>query len=401
MPDVFEVRYGLNPQNSDDAGYDSDKDGISNLNEYLAGTDPNTRNPPMISLEEPVLGEIHTGVGNLRGWAVSGTAIERVEIYIDDEYAYNAPYGGDRADVAAAFPHLDGSKSSGFSLAFNYSNLTAGTHEITAIAVDDAGVRAESSANFEVVRFDSSFISDLEAIDLSGGSCALAGDEISLDNVQVDGSRYDLLLKWRRAEQGFETIKISGAATTSASLRQTLEADTQSTVKSQAQSVFEINLEEPVLNEIHTGVGNLRGWAVAEDGVDRIEIYIDGSYEFNAPYGGERIDIRNAFPDVSGSEKSGFSLAFNYSNLSGGLHTIKAIAYSSSGETKESSTTFSVVRFDSSFIVDPNAVDLTGGRCSLEGDQMMLSDINVDSRLHDVTLRWRRAEQGFEIVEIR
>lgn len=40
MPDEWEIRYGLNPANSGDAGSDADSDGLSNLNEYLAGTDP-------------------------------------------------------------------------------------------------------------------------------------------------------------------------------------------------------------------------------------------------------------------------------------------------------------------------------------------------------------------------
>ena len=42
MPDTWESRYGLDPLNTQnsDAGNDADGDGISNLNEYLNGTDP-------------------------------------------------------------------------------------------------------------------------------------------------------------------------------------------------------------------------------------------------------------------------------------------------------------------------------------------------------------------------
>ena len=50
--------------------------------------------------------------------------------------------------------------------------------------------------------------------------------------------------------------------------------------------VHRVALEEPVAGEIHTGVGNLRGWAVATDGISKVEIFIDGAYEFDAPYGG-------------------------------------------------------------------------------------------------------------------
>lgn len=40
MPDLWEYGYGLDPLNSDDAAVDSDGDEFSNLEEYIAGTDP-------------------------------------------------------------------------------------------------------------------------------------------------------------------------------------------------------------------------------------------------------------------------------------------------------------------------------------------------------------------------
>ncbi len=40
IPDVWETTYGLNPLNAEDAGLDSDGDGLTNLQEYLAGTNP-------------------------------------------------------------------------------------------------------------------------------------------------------------------------------------------------------------------------------------------------------------------------------------------------------------------------------------------------------------------------
>jgi hypothetical protein len=40
MPDSWELQYGLNPDSSADAGLDKDNDDLTNLEEYLAGTDP-------------------------------------------------------------------------------------------------------------------------------------------------------------------------------------------------------------------------------------------------------------------------------------------------------------------------------------------------------------------------
>ncbi|GIT77933.1 MAG: hypothetical protein Ct9H300mP32_3150 [Verrucomicrobiota bacterium] len=40
LPDDWENAYGLLPDDTDDALYDTDGDGLTNLAEYFAGTDP-------------------------------------------------------------------------------------------------------------------------------------------------------------------------------------------------------------------------------------------------------------------------------------------------------------------------------------------------------------------------
>ena len=62
-------------------------------------------------------------------------------------------------------------------------------------------------------------------------------------------------------------------------------------VSAKAEDVFRLMLEEPINGEIHGGVGNLRGWAVASEGIEKVEIFIDGEYAFDAPYGGARGDV--------------------------------------------------------------------------------------------------------------
>ena len=77
------------------------------------------------------------------------------------------------------------------------------------------------------------------------------------------------------------------------------------------------------------------------------------------------------------------------------------MAYDALGETKESSASFEVVRFDSPFIADPNAVNLNNASCTVSSDEISIVDARVDGSLLDLLLKWRTAEQGFEIVEIR
>ena len=166
-------------------------------------------------------------------------------------------------------------------------------------------------------------------------------------------------------------------------------------------SVLKVSLEEPVKGQVHTGVGNLRGWAVASEGITKVEILVDGVLAFEAPYGGGRGDVGGAFPDVAGSSESGFSLAYNYSSLSDGPHTITAVAHNALGETQKSAARFEVVRFDSPFISDPNAVNLNNSSCTVSSDEISIVDALVEGSVYDLRLKWRTAEQGFEIIEIR
>ena len=168
-----------------------------------------------------------------------------------------------------------------------------------------------------------------------------------------------------------------------------------------SDEVFRVSLEEPIDGQIHMGVGNLRGWAVSNEGIARIEILVDGIPQFDAPYGGNRADVGNAFPDVPNSSQSGFSLAFNYSGLAFGQHTVTAVAHTLGGQERRSSATFQVVRFDEEFIPGNDAVDLTDSELTATGNEVTITDVIVDGVLHDLTLKWRPAEQGFEIIEIR
>jgi hypothetical protein len=160
-------------------------------------------------------------------------------------------------------------------------------------------------------------------------------------------------------------------------------------------------LEEPVAGSVYSGIGNLRGWSVASAGIDRIEIWFDGAYAFDAPYGGARGDVGNIFPDIANASSSGFSLAWNYNNMTPGEHTITARAYNQSDEFIESSSTFTVTRFHKPFFGADDEVELSGAQCAVSDSQISLEDVVMDGQVYDILLDWRTAAQDFQIIEIR
>jgi hypothetical protein len=169
---------------------------------------PQEQSTLRVTLEEPAAELVHMGVGNLRGWAVSSAGIRKVEAFLDGEFLGEIPYGGARGDVGAAFPSIDGSGQSGFSMAFNYSRFSAGTHTIEVVAHGIDNKTTSTSAQFETVRFDREFIGAGEVIDLNAAASVLSNEQIQIENISIAGKSYNLLLRWRTAEQGFEIVEI-------------------------------------------------------------------------------------------------------------------------------------------------------------------------------------------------
>jgi hypothetical protein len=59
IPDSWEIAYGLNPNNPADAAMDPDQDGLTNLQEYLAGTDPSSITSSLALLAQTQQDGIH------------------------------------------------------------------------------------------------------------------------------------------------------------------------------------------------------------------------------------------------------------------------------------------------------------------------------------------------------
>ena len=156
--------------------------------------------------------------------------------------------------------------------------------------------------------------------------------------------------------------------------------------------------------DVLSGTGNLRGFAVAAEGIDRVEIWMNGEYKFDAPYGGTRDDVA-ASPDyegIEGADLSGYSLAWSYTLFDIGMNTIEAIAYDNAGNSKTATSVFEVVKFHKDWIPDPDTVQLDqGGSCLLEGNEITILDALIEEQPYDLTLKWKTGSQSLQINDIR
>jgi len=165
----------------------------------------------LLRLEEPAAGDIKTGVANLRGWVVGLSALDRVELYIDGLFVTRVPVGAARRDVLEAHPEYPNAANSGFSMAFNYSNLSAGNHTALVRVYDSQGYSEYQQANFRVVRFANSFIRDPSSVSLANAQLEYDDTTIEIRNLRADGRNYNATLQWRTATQSYELVSITPA----------------------------------------------------------------------------------------------------------------------------------------------------------------------------------------------
>ncbi len=162
-----------------------------------------------VSLEEPSANQTASGVTNIRGWAVGISTIRRVELYIDNKFVGNIPYGGGRPDVAQSFPNYSNPEDSGFSMIYNWGNLTNGTHNMEVRVFDSAGRRDSDSTSFTVHAFDNPFISNPDNIEILSDATVSDGNTISLNQVRADGKAYRVVLRWNTASQKWDIAEIN------------------------------------------------------------------------------------------------------------------------------------------------------------------------------------------------
>jgi hypothetical protein len=151
-------------------------------------------------------------------------------------------------------------------------------------------------------------------------------------------------------------------------------------------------LESPADGKNVSGVKPIYGWALDEEGISKVELFIDGTYACDIPHGGVREDIAAEHPEYSDADKSGFAMIWNYSAMSPGEHALKVRVHNLKGETLDLATTVFVSRFYAETVsqVTPQGV--------------WVYDVNVTgdgtTKKYDVKLEWSDQSQGFEIIEL-
>ncbi|WP_420264284.1 glycosyltransferase family 2 protein [Candidatus Magnetominusculus dajiuhuensis] len=358
--------------------WDFEHEYIEKYCDYLMRTDPKA----LIQLDRANISLDFIEVG---GWALSPDGIDRVEVYLDNEFIGTAHYGFERRDMREVFPLLkafpDGADC-GFILYQKLDKeLQIGYHTLKIEAVSTSGLTgAVYEYNFinklckdtlyhipRVLIACDKLLPTLDFIEVEGWALSPDGIdrvEVYLDNEFIGTAHYG----FTRADMK-ETFPLLKAFPDGADcgfiLYQKLDKEIQigyHTLKAVAVStlgltraVYECNFASRLYNEYRHDVPRVNlscdkilitldfieveGWALSPDGIDKVEVYLDNGFVGTARYGFQRRDMEETYPLLR-TYPNGVSCGFClYQKLDRplpvGYHTLKVVAVSMSGLTRE------------------------------------------------------------------
>ena len=147
---------------------------------------------PKVAIEAPESNSIQSGITQIYGWASDVEPIVKVELYVDGQEANTMVLGsgGERADVAAAYPNDYDPLHSGFATAFHTKLLSNGPHTITIEAKNQSGEETKVSRTIIVSNTPETTVNN-DSVDISNATARISGNHIFLDGVVVNGVVYN------------------------------------------------------------------------------------------------------------------------------------------------------------------------------------------------------------------
>ncbi|WP_073336851.1 Ig-like domain-containing protein [Clostridium grantii] len=122
---------------------------------------------------------------------------------------------------------------------------------------------------------------------------------------------------------------------------------------------------------------SVSGWALNPSSVKSVEVYVDDVYKGDAYVGISRLDIKQAFPDYKGGEKSGYNFPIDIDTIKVGVRNIKVKVKGYDGSITESSRNVNIVKIPSKMALDfPKANTEIKSNFKISGWVLNASGIN-------------------------
>lgn len=328
----------------------------------MSVTKPNL--PDTLHIDNPVANSKQGDQLTVSGWYLSEWGAKELQILIDNQVVETISQFSSRPDVNAVYPDYQ-EVNSGYSTTLSLTNVKPGKHTVKVIAKSRENKVIESSRTF--VKTALTPIHDLDKrpvkatnnrLRLSGWfldrqmvkalNVYVANEKIGTGRIGI--SRPDvakLYPEYKNSNAGFAVdlplTKMSGM--------ETLRLDFVMADGSIIQRTEKVEIEKyPILHTIDTRLSSVSntsipvtGWILADEGVDRIEVKVDGKKFNNAQINISRPDVQSAYPQY-GQAASGFHTVIDLSRVANGNHTLELIVVTKRQRVKVIKQTVTVGR---------------------------------------------------------
>ena len=152
--------------------------------------------PSISCLDEPTSNlTVNSNQLKIRGWALAGSGVKEVRVYVDGTDLGTVPYGTSRADVNSVYPGYSSGNNAGFDGTVNISNIASGNRKVSVKITANDGTTQTIERTIKVEKLESiscldeptsSAVVNSDQLKIRGW--ALAGSGIKEVRVYVDGT---------------------------------------------------------------------------------------------------------------------------------------------------------------------------------------------------------------------
>lgn len=329
------------------------------------------------SLDSPANGSAVKDQFTVRGWALDGSGVAKVEVFVDGNSKGTAQYGIARADVAKVFPAYKNANS-GYQITLDAKVLTNGTHTVTVKETGNNGTTTTIGSNTVNVQnlpakgsLDAPANGALTARQVSVKGWALDGSGVAKIEVLVDGSlkgtaqygssRPDVAKvfpDYQNSSSGYQYTLDTRTLTNGQHQLVVREVGNNGTVTVLGSQSFN-NQNLPAVGSIDApsylstikGTATVQGWYLDGSDVAKIEVSVDGKVLGQGQYGGLRTDVAAVYSNYQNSN-SGYQFSFDTKQFPDGQHVITVKETGLNGTTSTLSTTVCISNGDPYTLID-------------------------------------------------
>ena len=238
------------------------------------------------------------GTLSVQGWAVSLGPTLAVQIFADEERISKARIGGDRDDVASAFPAYPNARLSGFSLTLQLDDVDRDASRIRAQIVCPNGFGHEESIPVERLLRRSAPRPQRAA---ATAASPPPSPTFSLFNQQPI---YQLSADFLIADDPLFGLVLPGSNPGAAPGAVVMSSSGSNPVLEEAPAPISMHCDTATLTG--DGILSLEGWAVCAAGIVQIRVLLNDDDVGLASVGHDRADVGEIFPQIPISRLAGF-----------------------------------------------------------------------------------------------